>query len=35
MVTRLLNLDVSPQTDTADAMAVALTHIHLGAFNPR
>jgi len=36
MVVRLLNLDQSPQTDTADAMAVALTHIHLGALkNPR
>jgi crossover junction endodeoxyribonuclease RuvC len=36
MVVRLLNLDDSPQADTADAMAVALTHIHLGAWkNPR
>ena len=30
MVVRLLNLDATPQEDTADAMAVALTHIHLG-----
>jgi crossover junction endodeoxyribonuclease RuvC len=36
MVVRLLNLDDSPQADTADAMAVALTHIHLGAWkDPR
>ena len=36
MVVRLLNLDATPQADTADAMAVALTHIHLGASkNPR
>jgi crossover junction endodeoxyribonuclease RuvC len=36
MVVRLLNLDATPQADTADAMAVALTHIHLGAWkNPR
>ena len=33
MVVRLLNLNEVPQTDTADAMAVALTHIHLGALN--
>ena len=32
MVVRLLNLDDTPQSDTADAMAVALTHIHLGAW---
>jgi len=36
MVVRLLNLDATPQADTADAMAVALTHIHLGSWkNPR
>jgi crossover junction endodeoxyribonuclease RuvC len=35
MVVRLLNLDTAPQEDTADAMAVALTHIHLGALNRR
>ena len=32
MVVRLLNLSDTPQSDTADAMAVALTHIHLGAW---
>jgi crossover junction endodeoxyribonuclease RuvC len=29
MVVRLLRLDEKPPTDAADAMAVALTHIHL------
>ena len=29
MVVRLLNLDKRPPSDAADAMAVALTHIHL------
>ncbi len=28
MVTRLLSLDSEPPTDAADAMAVALTHLH-------
>ena len=31
MVVRLLNLGETPPTDAADAMAVALTHIHFGA----
>lgn len=30
MVVRLLNLIDSPPTDAADAMAAAITHIHLG-----
>ena len=30
MVVRLLKLKVSPPSDAADAMAAALTHIHLG-----
>ena len=32
MVVRLLGLKNSPPSDAADAMAVALTHIHLGAW---
>jgi len=32
MVVRLLSLDTKPPSDAADAMAVALTHIHLGAW---
>ena len=31
MVVRLLNLSKPPASDAADAIAVALTHIHLGA----
>ena len=32
MVVRLLALENKPPSDAADAMAVALTHIHLGAW---
>ncbi len=32
MVRRLLGLDEDPPTDAADAMAVALTHIHTAPF---
>jgi crossover junction endodeoxyribonuclease RuvC len=32
MVVRLLGLDNKPPSDAADAMAVALTHIHIGAW---
>ena len=32
MVVRLLALERKPPSDAADAMAVALTHIHLGAW---
>jgi len=32
MVVRLLGLDHKPPSDAADAMAVALTHIHIGAW---
>jgi crossover junction endodeoxyribonuclease RuvC len=32
MVVRLLGLDDPPTHDAADAMAVALTHVHLGAW---
>jgi crossover junction endodeoxyribonuclease RuvC len=32
MVVRLLALETKPPSDAADAMAVALTHIHLGAW---
>jgi crossover junction endodeoxyribonuclease RuvC len=32
MVVRLLALEKKPPSDAADAMAVALTHIHLGAW---
>ena len=32
MVERLLKLDGSPPTDAADAMAAALTHIHIGGW---
>ena len=32
MVVRLLGLAQAPPSDAADAMAVALTHIHLGAW---
>jgi crossover junction endodeoxyribonuclease RuvC len=32
MVVRLLALEKKPASDAADAMAVALTHIHLGAW---
>ena len=31
MVVRLLGLERPPPHDAADAMAVALTHIHMGA----
>lgn len=34
MVVRLLNLRESPPVDAADAMAVALTHIHSGGCRP-
>ena len=33
MVVRLLSLNDKPPSDAADAMAVAITHIHLGAWN--
>jgi len=32
MVVRLLSLNDKPPSDAADAMAVAITHIHLGAW---
>ena len=32
MVVRLLSLEKPPSHDAADAMAVALTHVHLGAW---
>ena len=35
MVTRLLNLDSEPPADAADAMAVALTHLHTKPWSTR